>query len=145
MSNLNGQFYLRNKIVKKNPQKFIDRFILFFIFVTFSSSSECERDKPILKDNKCVSIYCNENQFKSEECIINNSIIKKRWINNIIKIQNTNGNLILSFNQENNIFLFGTSLSNNEERIFYGMKLSYDSYSYPFENNGKFESFIKKR
>ena len=118
---------------------------MFFLFIAYSSLSECDRDKPIFKDEKCVSTYCDENQFKSGECIINNSIIKKRWINNIIKIENTNGELSFFFNKEEGYFLFGTSLSNNEERIFYGMKLIAGFYSYPFGNNGKFESFINKK
>ena len=124
---------------------FFPKLVIFFIFIVYSSLSECERDKPIFKDNKCVSIYCDENQFKSGECIINNSIIKKRWINNIMTIENTNGDLILSLYKEDNIFLFGTSSSNNEERIFYGIESVYDSYTYPFGKNGKFESFIKKK
>ena len=121
------------------------KLIIFFIFIAYSLLSECERDKPILKDNECVSIYCDENQFKSGECIINNSIIKKRWINNIMIIENTNGELSIAFNREDSIFLFGTSLSNNEERIFYGISPRYDGYTYPFGINGKFESLIKKK
>ena len=82
---------------------FFPKLVVFLNFFTYSSLLECEREKPILKGNECVS-YCNENQFKSGECIINNSIIKKRWINNIIKIENTNGELSISFFREDNIF-----------------------------------------
>jgi hypothetical protein len=62
-----------------------------------------------------------------------------------MKIENTNGEFSFSFNKEDNIFLFGTSLSNNEERIFYGMKTIFTNYDYPFDNNGKFQSFINKK
>ena len=123
---------------------FFPKLVVFLNFFTYSSLLECEREKPILKGNECVS-YCNENQFKSGECIINNSIIKKRWINNIIKIENTNGELSISFFREDNIFLFATSSSNNEERIFYGIRLEGSFYEYPFGNNGKFDSFIKRK
>ena len=64
-----------------------------------------------------------------------------------MKIENTNGELSLAFDKDKGNFLFETSSSNNEEIIFYGMKLPYGdfSYSYPYENNGKFESLIKKK
>ena len=126
---------------------FFPKLIIFLTFIAYSSLLECERDKPILKDNNCVSTYCDESQFNSGECIINNSIIKKRWINNIIKIENTNGELSFAFDKEQGNFLFATSSSNNEEIIFYGMRIPNGdfSYSYPYENNGKFESLIKKK
>ena len=59
--------------------------ILFLILLLFNYSSceDCPREKPILKDEECVSIYCNPEDFKNKRCIISNPFIQTQWLNRI--------------------------------------------------------------
>ena len=66
---------------------------------------------------------------------------KKDLLNDIIIFENTNGDIYLSKSDFGSVLIFGTSLSNEEERIFYG--LSTDE-KYIFNDNGKLIPFIKK-
>ena len=63
----------------------------------------------LLKDNKCFSNYCNLNP-NTKECLVNKIFI----------IKNTNGDIYLSQDLDHYLIMFGTTLSNNEDRIFYG-------------------------
>ena len=90
----------------------------------------CPREKPILKEGKCVSEYCSYEQYENKECIINNPIIKDQWIyeypyfSNLVQpyystlAQNSNDDLVL----ESNIG------SPNSSRNFYA--LNEDSKGY---------------
>ena len=78
--NLDDQRNNKNNIFKLTIQIF-----LFFSIIK-SSLTECSRDKPILKNGSCRLEYCSDLDFESKECIINNSIIKTQWINNIMLI-----------------------------------------------------------
>ena len=96
---------------------------LFFNLMIYSITNECPKESPIIKnnDNNCTSIYCSELQFNSGECKINNRIVKTQWLNNIIKFENTNGdiNLIKNYNEEK--IIFSTTLSNKKERIIFAL------------------------
>ena len=59
--------------------------------------------------------------------------IQKETINNIIKFENTNGDIYLNQDINKNILVFGTTLSNGVDRIFYG--LSYSTEKYIFKDN----------
>lgn len=61
---------------------------LIFLLVINKVINECSIEEPIyvLNDNKCVAQYCAEEQFKTEQCKIDNEIIKTQWLNNIIWI-----------------------------------------------------------
>ena len=74
----------------------------------------------LLKTNKCFSNYCNLNPNNSKGCLINNILI----------IENTNGDIYLNHDLEYNGMIFGTTLSNNEDRIFYGFYYSDDIIYY---------------
>ena len=50
----------------------------------------CPRDKPILKNKKCVLEYCTEEQYENAECIISNPIIEKQWISEYPSFSNEN-------------------------------------------------------
>ena len=113
--------------------------ILIFIFI-IKSLSECPKTLPIFK-GECSSIYCNEEQFKSGECQIRNSIMKTQWLNNIIKFENTNGDIYLYVeNIHYTTLIFATTLSNNEGRIIYG--LDYNK-GFIFQNETDNISYIK--
>ena len=130
--------------MKKNFQSVFIFFKIIIIINIINSllSLQCEKNRPIIKDNICVSTYCTIDQFKSGECIIDNPIIKKKWINSIVIVENTNGDIYLSKNEETMKLVFGTSSSNNEERIIYGIMYYDDKYF--IESNGVYSRIIKK-
>ena len=82
---------------------------------------ECDKTIPILKNNQCVSTYCTKEEFDTGECIINEPITKTKWLNSIITFENTNGDIYLAINSDRSKFIFGTTLSNNEDRIYFGL------------------------
>ena len=110
---------------------FIFQIIILFNIFFCSLSITCSKDLPILKNNQCVS-YCDQKEFISGECEIEDPIIKTKWLNNIITFENTNGNFYLNLNQNNNMMVFMTILSNNEDRIFYAIK---ENEEYLIKNN----------
>ena len=95
------------------------KIIIFFNIFIYSLQYKCNKTYPILKNNECVSIYCNEEQFKRGECIIDNPITKNQWLTNIIIFENTNGDISLCADLNSNYenLIFETTSSNNEERI----------------------------
>ena len=117
---------------KKNAKNFSINIILFFLFfhVVFN---ECDRDTPIrLNNGSCVMTYCSKEEYESKKCIIDNSIIKTQFLNNLMNfgdisfryfdfVQFSNGDLILET----------SSFPPNNKRIFYGLK-----------NNGRY--YFKK-
>ena len=106
-------------------KKFVNKLPLIKVMITlnlyaYSLLYQCNTSYPILKNNECVSTYCSENQFKKEECIIDNPIIKEKWLNNIIIFENTTGYNSLS---KSTYFpfklMFKTTTSDNEQTIIY--------------------------
>ena len=85
---------------------------------------ECERSKPIrLKNNNCVLQYCTEEQYNSKECVIDNSIIKTQYPNNIIFIGEQKLRYLNFITFSNGDMIFQTSsFPGNNKRIFYGLK-----------------------
>ena len=118
------------------------KIIIISNFIFYSLLLTCERDAPIIKDNHCVSTYCNEKQYKSGECVISNPIIKKKWLNDIMIFKNTNGEIYLSLNTNGEQLIFGTTSSNNEERLFYG--LYNNEIKYMFGNDDNYAITINK-
>ena len=49
-------------------------------------SDICPEDKPILKDGKCLLIYCTEEEFAKNICVITNPVIKNQYVNYIPEI-----------------------------------------------------------
>ena len=70
-------------------QAFIYELIILFQ-LTLYIKSDCNKTHPILKNNKCDSIYCSPEDYNSLVCIVNNSIAKIQWLTNIIQISNLN-------------------------------------------------------
>ena len=119
--------------------------ILLKCFI-YSLLYECNRTYPILKNNECSSIYCNEELFKAGVCKIDDPITKTQWLTNIIIFENTNGNFALYDDQLSYVhkFFFETVSSNNEERIFYAMIYNEDKYIFKNEND-TFVPYIKQK
>ena len=69
---------------------------------------------------------------------------KKDLLNDIIIFENTNGDIYLAQNELYTKLIFGTTLSNREERIFYGLNNDKDE-KYIFENNNLKIPYIKKK
>ena len=69
--------------------------------------------------------------------------IQKDLINDIIFINNTNGDIYLTQDYSGKRLVFGSTSANGEERIFYGMYHNALN-KYFFENNGKFVPYLRK-
>ena len=54
--------------------------LLFVIFLInkIKNEEDCYKSTPIKKSNECQDIYCTEEEYKNNECIISNSIIRKQ-------------------------------------------------------------------
>ena len=65
---------------------FLESILFFSIFFSklLYSHCECKRDEPIQTTSGCQLKYCSKSQFDSEECKIDNTIIKTQWLNDII-------------------------------------------------------------
>ena len=86
--------------------------------------NECNRDTPIrLKNGSCVMKYCTKEEYESKECILDNSIIRTQFLNNLMNLgemyfryfnflQFSNGDLILET----------SPFPSNNKRIFFGLK-----------------------
>ena len=106
-------------IIKIYSINIICFFLLFHIVL-----NECDRDTPIrLKNGSCVMKYCTKEEYESEECILDNPIIKTQFLNNLMNlgemcfrylnfIQFSNGDLILET----------SPFPPNKKRIFFGLK-----------------------
>lgn len=64
---------------------FVLKYILIFNMIKLCSFFQCDRDKPFLKEDTCIS-SCKTEEINKGICIINNDIIKAQWLNNIIII-----------------------------------------------------------
>ena len=137
--------------MKKNLHKNMSFFKIIIItsyFFFYSLFLECDKTSPILKNNQCVSTYCTKEQFNTGECIINEPITKIKWLNNIITFENTNGDIYLVLNSDTSKFIFGTTLSNNEDRIYFGLMININEMilgqNYIFNYNDQYFPYIIK-
>ena len=80
--------------------------ILIFIFLFKEIENECNKENPIQTVNGCENIYCDETQFQNGDCTISNSIMKKQWLNNIIKFEGVNYILVMEKPNNDIIFAF---------------------------------------
>ena len=96
---------------------------IFFFFFPNKSFQQCSIQKPILKNNTCVSVYCTKEQFNSKECQIENETIKTQWLNNIIDLEITSLKYVslASYSDGDLILQVGTFPANNTRR-FLGFK-----------------------
>ena len=66
----------------KIPNKFYLFFVFAFLF-NLCLCINCPRDKPIFKNDTCVSEYCPYADFEDKICVVANQYIKTQWLNNI--------------------------------------------------------------
>jgi len=96
---------------------------IFFFVIIKKVLTECPRDKPILISENCNLQYCTKEQFNSKTCIINNSIIKTQWLNNLIKIGVLKYRYINFASYSNgDMVIEATSYPEEAKRYFYGLK-----------------------
>ena len=109
-------------------------FLTFFIFliILIPSHCECEINRPFIKNEKCQSDPCTQNELNQGICLINNSIIKTQWLNNIV-ILNERKYRYGSFaiNSEGDMFI---EYSMDNSRLFYGLKKNGKYYFKDEEN-----------
>ena len=122
-------------------------YLLIIIFISFfeiTNSIECNTSHPILKDEECLLIYCKEEEFNSEHCLKNNSIIKAQWLNNIIQVGDKNYRYLNFISTSKNETFFETSdHPGSDQRIFFGIKE--DGSPYFEDSNGIKKYIIKKQ
>ena len=105
--------------------------------------TDCDKDKPILKDNNCQLIYCSKEQFASNICKINNSIIDAQWLNRIIRISDDNYRFInIASNTKGDIFIETSPVSEGSRRIFYAFKNNGRPYFRNSESNEESSFYI---
>ena len=113
---------------------YINIFLFFLLFQTVMD--KCDRETPIkLKNDTCVMKYCTKDEYESDECILDNPIIKTQFPNNIIMIGDISFRYLNFLQFSNGDMIFETSPfpidPSNNKRIFYGLK-----------NNGRY--YFKK-
>ena len=101
--------------------------ILIQLLLLFPSNqedlSECLINTPISKNGQCTNEYCTKEQFESKVCLINNTIIKTQWLNNIIFIGNSKFRYINFASYSNgDMIIETTSYPATATRMFYGLK-----------------------
>ena len=133
-------FFLSKRNIKN---KIFLIFIIIFLF-NFSICDDCPRDKPILKENECVSEYCPYADIEDNVCVISNPFVKTQWLNNIhvFSLDPISG-VYATSNSKGDLFLMaqGYSEENTGLKYFYsfykdGTGLYYDNllkYYYSFE------------
>ncbi len=110
------------------------KFLLIIIIMkVFYTMCECERDIPINRNGNCEKSYCTKEEFDSGECIVENSVIKTQWLNNIFIYDDNNYGEIqmmtypsMAINSNGDLFLLASN-SYYSKRLFFGIK-----------NNGEF-------
>ena len=121
-------------------------FIFQAIFISFIYKNfikcDCPKDNPIKINEECKLQFCNESDFKSGICSIENEIIKTQWLNNFIIFDEYRyrfSNMAINKNED---FIFETSSEDlNGVRLFFGLK---KNGRYYFKNSNNEEIPTKK-
>ena len=98
-------------------------FLLLFIFKIIESQNlECGKNEPFLKSNRCTSEPCPKEGLNSNDCIINNKMIKTQWLNNIILIGGLGFRYLYFANYSNGDMVIGIASNPiKPERVFFGL------------------------
>ena len=112
---------LKKIIYRKTIIIFLIIHLIFTFHIILAVITECTKDKPILISKECKLEYCTKKQFESKECIINNTVIKNQWLNNIIFIGDKYYRYINFATYYNGDMVVETT-SSQQKRIFYGIK-----------------------
>ncbi len=118
---------MTSKIISFILPKVILTQINIFIIIIFSLISlvltNCDRETPINKSSVCSLVYCNESEFLSKVCTIDNSIIKTQWLTNIIKIGEKNFRYLSFITLSDGSLIFQSyPYPGINYRVFFGIK-----------------------
>ena len=103
----------------------------------------CGKENPIRKNNNCQSIYCTENEFQNNICLIDNDTIKTQWLNNFIDFKEYRYRFTsVLTNEEGDLILFSSSEELNGQRLFFRIKKNGKPY---YKNNNNEEIFSKNK
>ena len=118
--------------------------IIIFSYLQIYKSNECNQSTPILKEENCQLVYCSDEEFNLGKCIINNTIIKTQWLNNILNVGELNFRYLNFIKTANNITFFETSAHPDYtyERIYFGIKEDGSAF---FGNSSGNKSYIIKK
>ena len=156
---------LRKSILYLEKLFFIKMQIIFYFFlllITNSFQRECEKSTPIKKqDNECYLVYCTNEEFEQEQCIISNPIIKTQWLTNIIRTGIYNYRFVnFAITSKNELILQTTPYPSTSDNYFFGLNsngrpyftisgeevlvisLSYESSSHKTRYHGEFINII---
>ena len=105
--------------------------------LSFISCEECPRNKPILKNNECVTEYCLPSEFENNTCIISNSIQKIQWMNNFHIFGDYYLSHICSIsNEKGELFLMSQGMQYGDgDKYIYGFSPNGDGLFYDEEKN----------
>ena len=105
--------------------------VLTFLFNLYVCE-DCPRDKPILKEGKCVSEFCPYGDYEDKICVVSNPFIKTQWLNNIhIFSLDPISDVCTATNWKGDLFLMGQGYFEENERTKY-------LYAFYKDGNGLF-------
>jgi len=108
------------------------RYIFLYLSILFSlininSAVNCPRNNPILKSDQCQLIYCTQEEYLSQKCIISNEFTKIQWLNKFhIFNENNMYHISVSENDKGELFLSSQKVSDD-----------YDKYLFAFSSDGE--------
>ena len=140
-----------NVLIEWGRKNLINKMIFLVLIIFLINNSlceECPRNKTILKDNKCSSIYCTSEEFEKGICTISNSFIKSQWLNNIHTFLPTGiSHVWATSDSKGDVFLIsqGFTAGNAGDKYIYAFQKDGNGYfnylDYTFESNVIYYSF----
>ena len=101
----------------------IEFIAIFLQLFNISSSEECSRESPIRYNNDYCVDQCDDYQYKSMECILDNQIIKAQYLNDIIFVGEKDYRYLNFLNLSNGDMIFQTTAYPEKyKRIYYALK-----------------------
>ena len=112
----------------KKFRKYHFLYIFALLFLpNFSFSEICPREKPIFKSDKCQAIYCTQEEYDSNKCIISNNITKIQWLNKFnIFAMGSMSHISVTQNYKGELFISSQKLSDD-----------FDKYLFAFNSEGE--------
>ena len=110
----------KNSNNNKNILIFFFNLFLLLIIVTICITSKCNNiERPLLKDEECLST-CTTNEIIIGICKIENDIIKTQWLNNIIYLYYPSFTYLnLAISENNNLYYMISEYPKTNTRLFY--------------------------
>ena len=132
----------------KSPKTKIFNFMTCFIFLislsfinNYLQDEECPREKPILKSNECQVVYCTQEEFEKNVCVISNSFIKTQWMNNLHIFNEVDmRHISVTKSFKGDLFLSSHKVADDYDKYLYGFNSEGDGLFYD-EKKDKYTSF----